>query len=1029
VIEKFASRVVLFIGVLLVPALALAQASISGTVRDASGAVLPGVTVEAASEVLIEKVRSVVTDGGGGYRIIDLRPGQYTVTFTLTGFNTLKRDGIELAGSGTAVVDAELRVGALEETITVTGEAATVDVQTTTKQRAIDSEVVATIPTGRSFSTLGVLIPGVNSATVDVGGSQGDPMTSLSAHGGRPNDQRILQNGSNLTDLQTAGGGQSGAVPNMGSAAEVTIDFGSTSAEQTTGGVQINFIPRDGGNSFRSSTFIGYANEDMASSNLTDRLRERGLTTVNNIKQNWDINPGFGGPIKRDKLWYYATLRWDGAQVYAAGIYHNKNAFKPDVWTYEPDTAAPLPLSLDNDQRDEQIRLTWQAGIKHKLSGTWGNNNHCRCPDGISATRAPEAATDRRFPQQRTLIAEYKAPLTNQILVEGVAFHKTLRWGQMHLRPEGSVGGGSLDISPDEYALYPQLVGVTEQSNGLAYHGPGVTSGGVLGAFNNTSIPNYTFRGAVSYVTGAHNFKAGLQDSWGYQEVEIYTHQVPYRYRFNNGVPNQLTIYATPFWQRNEQNHDLGAFVQDKWTVDRVTLTGAMRFDWFKSGYPEQTLGPAPLAPNRNWTFASEDNLNWKDFSWRSGASYDVFGDGKTALRGSLNKYLAGQALGGLGSNTNPVGRLVHSTTRNWTDSDRDFFPDCALTNPVANGECGAMANSAFGTQLSGQVRDLDLRQGWGKRSYNWEFSGGVQREIVPRVAVDVSYFRRWYGNFAATDDLNLGPEDLDPYNIVVPSDPRLPDGGGYTVSGLFDRKPAAFGRPSNEKVTLAENYGKQTEHWDGVDVSLTARFLSGVTMQAGLSTGRTTTDNCEVLAALPEMTLGAAGTASTSTEFCHVETPYLTQGKGYVAYTIPRIDVLVAGTFQSIPGNALTAVINVPSAAIAPSLGRPLSGGGANASINVIPAVGLTNNSPSPVLGAGNPTNSILYGERLNQLDLRFGKVFRFQQRRATFNVDLYNALNGDAVTATNNNYATLWRPTSILQARFVKLSLQLEF
>ena len=1023
----------LFTGIILLPVAVFAQASIAGTVKDASGAVLPGVTVEAASPVLIEKVRSVVTDGSGAYRIVDLRPGPYTVTFTLPGFNTFKRDGIELTGSATAVVDGEMKVGALEETITVSGEAPIVDVQNTTRQRVIGSDVIDAIPTGRSFATLGVLIPGINSSGNDVGGSLGDPQASVSAHGGRANDQRILQNGMPINDLQTAGAGQSGAVPNVGAAQEMSIDYGGLSAEQSTGGVYINLVPRDGGNTFKSSTFLAFANEHMASSNFTQRLKDRGLTSVDSINKNWDLNPGFGGPLKQNKLWYYATFRYEGAKNYAAGIFPNKNAFKPDVWTYEPDTSQKT-FGLVTDLEDGQVRFTLQATQKHKFAFAYANNEHCRCPFQVSATVSPEAANDRRFPVQRTLIGEWKAPLSNRVLAEATVFHKTLRWGTMHLRP--SSGGGSLDedvfrgITPAQMALYPSLVGVTEQSNGLNYHGPGTAGNGIVGAFNNTWVPNYTYRGAVSYVTGAHSAKFGMQDSFGFLRATTYAYEVPYRYRFLNGVPNQITQFATPFTVKSDQQHDLGLFAQDKWTLGRVTLTGAVRFDYFKSNYPEQTLGPAPLVPNRNWTFPAEPNLDWKDVTFRSGSAYDVGGNGKTAVRVSLNKYLAGQALGGFGSNTNPITRLANTASRSWSDANRNFVPDCDLTSVAANGECGALSNAAFGTPTSGQVRDTDLRTGWNKRGFNYEFTAGVQREIAPRVSMDVGYFRRWYGNFVATDDLNLSPSDFDQFSITVPSDSRLPGGGGNTITGLYDLKPSAFGRPANNRIQLSKNFGKQIEHWNGVDASVQARLPNGLMLQGGTSTGKTVVDNCEILSKLPEMVLGGAGVyASSSTAFCHFETPWLTQAKALGAYTIPRIGVQVAGTFQSIPGNPLTAALIVPNAAVASSLGRPLSGGAANATINLIPAVANSNNSPVPVLGAGAPRDSSRYGERINQVDLRVGKIFRFGPRRGTVNFDLFNVTNGDTVTGTNNNYATLWRPTSVLQARFFRISTQLEF
>ncbi|MEQ1907593.1 MAG: carboxypeptidase regulatory-like domain-containing protein [Vicinamibacterales bacterium] len=1024
-------RQILVLVLLLLPTVVFAQASISGTARDASGAVLPGVTVEAASPVLIEKVRSVVTDGSGRYQVVDLRPGAYTVTFTLPGFNTFKRDGIELTGSVTISVDAELRVGSLEETITVTGEAPTVDVQSTTKQRVITADIIDAIPTGRSFATLGVLIPGVNSSGNDVGGSLGDPQASVSAHGGRSNDQRIMQGGLPVNDLQTSGAGQSGAVPNVGAAAEVSLDTGGLSAEQATGGVSINFIPRDGGNSFKGSVFLGGSNENLAGSNFTQRLKDRGLTAVDRINKNWDFNPGFGGPIKRDTLWFYATTRYVGAKNYAAGIFPNKNAFKPDVWTYEPDTSGKA-YGLDTHLEDAQVRVTYQATQKDKLTFTLTNNTHCHCPSNVGALVSPEAANDRRFPQQRTLIAEWKSPVTNRVLVEAVAFHKTLRWGTMHLRP--AAGGGSLDgdsfegITPEQIAIYPSLIGVTEQSNGLNYHGPGTAGNGVLGAFNNTYVPNYTYRGAVSYVTGSHNFKAGFQDSFGYLKPTTYDIGIPYRYRFLNGVPNQITQWATPWTAKSDQRHDMGIFAQDKWTIDRMTLTGAVRFDYYKSDYPEQTLGPAKLLPNRNFSFPAEDNLSWKDFTFRSGWAYDVGGKGKTAIKVSLNKYLAGQALGGFGSNTNPILRLTNTTTRNWTDANRDFVPQCDLTSPLANGECGAMANSAFGTQLSGQVRDLELRTGTGHRGFNYELSTSVQQEILPRVSLDAGYFRRWYGNFAVTDDLNRSPSDYDTFSITVPSDSRLPGGGGNTITGLYDLKPQFFGQPSNTSVRLSKNYGTQIEHWNGVDVGVQARLANGLLVQGGTSTGRTTTDNCEIVAKLPEMLVGG-GAASSSTAFCHVETAWLTQLKGLSAYTIPRIDVQVAATFQSIPGNPLTAAYIVPSAVAAQSLGRPLAGNAPNVTVNLIPAMGQSNNNPIPVVGGGAPNNSSLVGERLNQIDFRVGKIFRFGQRRVAANFDLYNATNSDTVTATNNNYATLWRPTSILQARFIRFSTQLDF
>ncbi len=234
---------------LLVPALVLAQAAIAGVVKDSSGALLPGVTVEASSPALIERVRSAVSDGTGQYRIVDLRPGTYTVTFTLAGFTTYKREGIELTGSFTATIDAELKVGAVAETVTVSGQSPIVDVQAVTQQRVISKDIIDAIPAGRGQSALAVLIPGMNTGGQDVGGQNTQTLSAISIHGGRGTDQRQAVDG--LTIRNVAGQGNStNTVIDVGSSQEMTIDYAAGSAEAITGGVLFNFVPKEGGNTF-----------------------------------------------------------------------------------------------------------------------------------------------------------------------------------------------------------------------------------------------------------------------------------------------------------------------------------------------------------------------------------------------------------------------------------------------------------------------------------------------------------------------------------------------------------------------------------------------------------------------------------------------------------------------------------------------------------------------------------------------------------------------------------------------------------
>jgi len=221
-----------------VPMAAFAQATLSGLVRDTSGAVLPGATVEASSPVLIEKVRSGVTDGTGRYTIPDLRPGTYKLTFSLTGFKTVVRDAVELSGTAVLTVNADLEVGGVQETITVSGLTPAVDLQSTTRQAVMDQEIVSAVPSSRTPFTVGVLIPGVKKGAFtgqDVGGSVVQEVASLEANGGRTSDQRMMVNGVALSS-GIAGGWGGGAVPNATGTAEFAIDVSAVDAQAATGG-------------------------------------------------------------------------------------------------------------------------------------------------------------------------------------------------------------------------------------------------------------------------------------------------------------------------------------------------------------------------------------------------------------------------------------------------------------------------------------------------------------------------------------------------------------------------------------------------------------------------------------------------------------------------------------------------------------------------------------------------------------------------------------------------------------------------
>jgi hypothetical protein len=423
------------------------------------------------------------------------------------------------------------------------------------------------------------------------------------------------------------------------------------SADLATGGVRINFIPRDGGNTYRNSTVITFSNTDLQGDNFSSELQAAGLAASNKIKMNYDLNESIGGPIRRDRLWFWFSTRFNGADTYAA-IFRNRNEFDPTKWTYEPD---PSRQAFESGRvTQNSLRVTWQASPRNKIAGTYKVDRWCQCPDNFSATRSPEAGQDRRFPRLRQEHLEWTSPVTNKLLFEAVGMHLFERWGNMHLR----VKGGSLENAAQEAALIGMIPVQDQALNNLNYR---------AGAdFNNTLVPNYAYRAAMSYITGTHAFKVGFNRTHGFLEAYNYTLS-PLRYRFGagptgsgiaSGVPNQVTISARPYTTVANMDNDLGLYVQDRWRMDRLTLNLALRYDYFATSFPEQTLGPTTFTPNRNVTFPAEDNLGYKDITYRTGLTYDLFGSGKTAIKVAFNKYLLGQTLNGLATSVNPINRL-----------------------------------------------------------------------------------------------------------------------------------------------------------------------------------------------------------------------------------------------------------------------------------------------------------------------------------------------------------------------------------
>src|SRR5437762_2721324 len=652
---RVSAKSVAMLAVLLLPAPVLAQAVLTGTVHDASGAVLPGVTVEATSPALIERTKSATTDGSGQYRIIDLRPGIYSLTFTLNGFTTVRREGIEISGTQTVTIPIELRVGAIAETVTVTGESPVVDVQSARREVVMNNDIIQALPLARAAGALLNATPGL---TVDTNGPALSPtMTFFNAHSSAANSTGVAGEGrmtvNGMTVAAARSGGVSSYVYDTPNSQEVAIIVGGGLGESDIGGPVMNLVPKSGGNRFAGTAFFNDAGNWSRGNNLTDDLRAIGLTQTPGIIQAYDANGSYGGPIKKDRLWFFGSYRTLDTQTAMEGINANANAGDASRWDW---VGSPIAARLVQDRQMIIGRVTGQFGkhririnseYQHRCEGTplkvETKGCHNRGDDwiGLGNNQAPFQSPEATSTAARGYFdvpfylnqVSWTMPVSNKLLLE--AGYTPFRYNPIFGLP-----------SPDGIT---NLIPVTEQSNAInpatgQRYAPQAT---------------YTYRGMqswgwavgktdgwqanVSYVTGAHNLKAGYQGNRLDQLDQTIANQTQLAYRFNQGVPNAVSYWLPDFGRRTITSLH-GIFVQDSWTHDRLTVQGALRYDRASSyapvelnGTPQTSfLNPAAITIPRTAGVSA-----YQDITPRVGVAYDVFGNGKTALKFNWGQYLA----------------------------------------------------------------------------------------------------------------------------------------------------------------------------------------------------------------------------------------------------------------------------------------------------------------------------------------------------------------------------------------------------
>lgn len=995
-------RILSVLGLLLLPGLAFAQQAaggIAGVVRDASGAVLPGVTVEASSPAMIGGARTVETDGQGQYRIPDLVPGTYAVTFSLSGFTSVKRDGIEITTAFTANVNAELKVGSVAETITVSGAAPTVDVRNVVEHQIFKREVFDALPTNKSVPAFGALTPAiiVPPDRQDVGGNKGELGFRMVVHGGSQLEQRLMQDGMRYNSAE--GSGRTFFL-NPANAEEVNIELGGSGAESELGGVQLNAIPKTGGNSFKTYLFGNFTTDALQGSNLTNALKERGLASVNEIKQVYDESASFGGPIRRDRIWFFVHQRLWSTQSTIAGNYFNLNP--PGSLFHTPDINRPALYTEKNQTGGG--RVTWQISRNDKITVSAEIQRDTQ-NQGANAQTAPEAYLFWYFYPDNLFQATWTRTIGSRMVLEAGNTSLYVEW------PNVPPGVKADWATPADGGDLTKGISILRQEDQYRY---GVAASG----YGRRVAPQSNQRFSLSYVTGSHAFKTGVfaQEGTRSHDNIVYGDM---NYRFNNGVPNQVTLWATPIVYKERLNLNLGLFAQDQWTIKQLTVTGGLRFDYLNGSVPEQHLAAGRFVPARDYE-AVKNVPNWKDMNPRFSGAYDLFGTGTTAVKANIGRYVLGEFVG-TARNNNPVNTSVNNANRTWNDSfypvgdprRGNFVPDCDFSNPQPNAECGVLQNLAFGSVSPNSVSAADVLNGFGHRGYQWQFSATVQHDLTSRIALNGGYYRTWYGNFTITDNLNVVPEDYTTFCITGAVDARLPNAGGERICGLADLNPILRnGLPFNASrnlIDFADKYGRMYQIYNGFDYVARMRFADGAFLQVGGNTGRT-------VGAVATQNNGVGNqfcfvVDSPDKRFCDIRQPYITQVKVNGSYTW-RGGIQTSAVYQNLPGIPILANQTVGNAQILPELGRNLSAGaGSNISVPLIRPFSM-------------------FEDRLQQFDFRVAKTFTRGRARIQGMVDLYNAFNKSTVLGINATYGPSWlRPTEILGARVVKFGAQLDF
>jgi len=1019
---------------LLLPQLASAQSSIAGVVRDPSGAIIPGVTVTASSPALIERSRTVTTDGSGRYSIVDLRPGTYAVTASVSGFKTFKQEGIEVPSNTSVPLYVEMGVGSVGETVEVKDVVSIVDVENAANTQVLSRELMDAVPSSRTFQQLGGLVPGIRLTTPDVGGSQQMEQTYIYGKGSSAYNTTVTLDGMNVNSNYL-----DSLIQNYIDDAllqETTYQTSGITAETAAGGTLVNMIPKDGGNQFHGQLFAGGTGQNgiWQASNVTPAHVARGLTGAQIIEHIQNFDGSLGGPFIKDRLWFLGSSRYNSTYDSPPGIFYPKADGTPDL---------SRPGIEEQWIASGTLRLSWQMNSKMKFSGTYERNIKHKGHEltGLAFKPIDPSVAAQRRGGTLYYVAQGKwtYTMTPRLLLDAGFSTNIIHYSVVY-----QPGQEKDPFTPEWYA------------------GASHTDSILLTRTNAPGVQNFFLpdrRGistSMSYVTGSHSLKVGLQDSWGKND-QVSSVNADLVQQYQNGIPVSVQVQNTPIASRPRVNADLALYATDTWHVKRLAVTAGLRFEYEKSSIQPEAASAGRFVAARSFPLIDCSTIKglgcWKTWSPRLGVTYDLFGNGKTAVKASFGKYNLPADTGYLV----PFNLMALSTdTRVWKDCP---YPQTTCTPGGTNGdgiaqdnEIGPSTNTSFGKITS---RTLDPNY---KRDYNIQLSAGIQHQLRRGMSVSFNWLRRTEHNRPKTINRAVDPvNDWTPFSIVNPL-----DGEQITVYNLNSNK---FGITPDFYQTNG-NMATNRNVYNGFEFGFNTRLKRAVFF-AGYTIDRIVDTACDA-GGTPSGTASGAGVVLSGTtpgaltnsvndpnnfRFCD-QSGSLFQNFGKNVQIPFRQEFKLAGNLPLWKGFELSAALQSD-----PELSKAVNWSitsttrypfdcsvpGCTPGALVLPAgVKLTNPSETiPLVAPGSR-----YLDRLLQVDLGVRKVVRVGERLAVSpQIDVFNVNNSHAVltetqalgTSGSNTFTGLvstfrnggpgGTPQTLVTPRLLRVSVQVKF